>query len=1061
MKGYRLHDARIDFSGGTGSMRSIKYELVDTPNTPGLRDKVAEAITHDYRLMYGPVNFEDYLRSPDSPSLLEFWLKALSLGFVFSNQNSIESEFLKYLGKRSVWESCYHELTEEVRNTIDEANFQQFLLKSHRSVEKKTLENRQKIIFNLAKKDADTTVLQVIAQRWADDFSSDNDQLEFKCQIFNISLPEISERSMSLSFAIDPAFVPISIDDRTEFMDQIIEYYKSKKRLSSEQTKKFLGIGDNGNYFNGLFGGLLELLKADKAQETADFINETYELGDSDEIKRRLDVLKQLADQIGEPKLVNKWSDYRIDFNGTIESWYSGREGKQQATIEQLDGVTDKKTGEMTGGLVELLKDLREALPDECEVKDGILQETTEYLKSHGRRVTREFTDELDSYLATLRSDLNEWSQHNKDVTLPERWQSRLSKHVQSSPLFFGENKVQLWKQLTNLKSLIRNDLDSLTAIVKGKYDDYEILDKQIDMLARLSNRITSDGNPRVISVLKSIQDELGLNFSDRTELDRYYISGFERAKVRRNEISKRITIHHLVNLADLTGLLELASARPEQENLLRDATQLLKIVVSALVRGGDQERVVSLLTSNLSGYANLLSRQVFVSRATVQSANGGQLTLATKDNKYYYAFNSSRFAERDSAMKFKKTYNFSTLDIGDKVSDEPYLAVQSSYYQVQFLDWFMGKHKKKKTILGAGGAFSIAEKTVEIDWSGEKPTIKSETDYRVFVSQPFEIKPLSEGRQVPENRFIGIDIGEYGLAYCLVEVNEGAVKVEKTGFIEDRQQRKLKYAVKSLRDNQVRSTFNAPNSLVARIRESLVGSYRNQLEDLAMKSNARLSFEFEVSNFETGSSRISKIYSSIKRGDIKKRDNNAENKMAWGDRGQANWGVETTAAGTSQTCSKCRRWASLAIEDAKTYELSEYDDRLFRTSIGDGEVRLLTKKDTGSSVKGRELKGLIYKAMRPNEDGLGMEIVKRRHDWTMLSDEFGAGKPRGNIGIYICPYLDCLHISDADIQAALNIAIRGYLKYSSDKAIKTAEQFVVKSAEMKFEEIGLGGESS
>jgi len=403
----------------------------------------------------------------------------------------------------------------------------------------------------------------------------------------------------------------------------------------------------------------------------------------------------------------------------------------------------------------------------------------------------------------------------------------------------------------------------------------------------------------------------------------------------------------------------------------------------------------------------------------------------------------------------FSKTYNFTKADLKDNTSSVPLLAVRSSKYQVQFLDWFMGRHSRKKTELGAGGAFSIAEKTVKLDWSGETPRIAEISDPRVFVSQPFEIKPLGKGTQASDNRFIGVDIGEYGLAWSLIEVNGNNVERLEDGFIADLQQQKLKNAVKRLRESQVRATFGSPDTRVARIRESLIGAYRNQLEDLAMRKNARLSFEYEVSGFEAGGARISKVYDSIKRGDIRKKDNNAANKMAWGDFGVNNWGFETTAAGTSQTCSKCRRWASLAIEDGKSYRLGEYQDKLFKAQIADGEVRLLAKQDTGETVKGKDLKGLIYKAMRPNDDGLGMAIVKRQMDWDKLSKDFGAGKPRGNIAIFVCPYTDCHHIADADLQAALNIAIRGYGKRKSDGKMGKVNDFAEFTKELQYDPVG------
>jgi hypothetical protein len=253
-----------------------------------------------------------------------------------------------------------------------------------------------------------------------------------------------------------------------------------------------------------------------------------------------------------------------------------------------------------------------------------------------------------------------------------------------------------------------------------------------------------------------------------------------------------------------------------------------------------------------------------------------------------------------------------------------------------------------------------------------------------------------------------------------------------------DPQQQTLKKAVQDLRSKQVRATFSSPDTRVARIRESLIGSYRNQLEDLAMRKNATLCFEYEVSGFESGGAKIAKVYNSVKRGDVDKGENKDVKDRVWGQRGDNNWAYETTAAGTSQFCTKCKRWSSLAINESGTYEIAEYQDGLYKARINDGEVRLFSKKPT-ARLNGRELKSAIYKAMRPNIDGEGMAIVKRQKaaQWKAIEREFGAGKPRGNIGIYICPYTDCHHISDADIQAAFSIAVRGYLKEKYPKRAK------------------------
>jgi hypothetical protein len=179
-------------------------------------------------------------------------------------------------------------------------------------------------------------------------------------------------------------------------------------------------------------------------------------------------------------------------------------------------------------------------------------------------------------------------------------------------------------------------------------------------------------------------------------------------------------------------------------------------------------------------------------------------------------------------------------------------------------------------------------------------------------------------------------------------------------------------------------------------------------------------------------------------------RDNKSENELAWGKLKNEEFvwkAFETTAAGTSQFCTKCKRWSSLAVSDTAEYELEEYEDGLFKVKLDDGKyVRVFSPKNqAGDKIKGKDgLKGMIYKAMRPNIDGAGMKIVERelgQAKFAELKKNFGPNTKRGNIGIYICPYIDCHYIADADLQAAFNIAVRGYLKDTHpDRAKKTRE---------------------
>lgn len=173
------------------------------------------------------------------------------------------------------------------------------------------------------------------------------------------------------------------------------------------------------------------------------------------------------------------------------------------------------------------------------------------------------------------------------------------------------------------------------------------------------------------------------------------------------------------------------------------------------------------------------------------------------------------------------------------------------------------------------------------------------------------------------------------------------------------------------------------------------------------------------------------------------KKDNNPQNKQAWGKatKDAHTWAYETTAAGTSQTCSKCKRWVKHYITDTEKYSLrANTISGLSVARLDNGEDVVCFAPKT-QELSGSELKKAIYKAMRPNQEGVAMGLIDAP---TRKIIDTGWRKRRGNIALFICPFTNCHHVSDADIQAAFNIALRGYIKhqYRDQKETKLSEEF-------------------
>lgn len=1045
-RGYRLHDERIAYSGGIGSMRTIKYELDG-------RDKqvVIDALVEDSRRFYGALNFSDFLANPDTPSLLGFWVKALSLGFVFANQNSIEREFKKYLGILTREEQVFAKISDKFRENLAEKAWIDFVFTPQRGVEKKTAEQLKQMIMRLAKKDGDAEIFRGISEEYAKNVRTGWTEKE-KAELFGVrEIPAAVKQNLALSFAVDPNFAKIDETDRTKFFDEIIAFYEGK--VGENLAKIFLGVGNNGGYFNGLFGGLFWLLRENRTEEIARQIDEVYGFDNFREVYDRLEILREYTDKLGEPKFVAKWSDYRSDFNGTIESWYSNRAGKGDIAHEQLASL-DKLLGEISRKLDEA---------GESEIREGILAETVELIEGREGKISRKFSEELESYLATLRTDLNYIAQQNVEVheklkeirgakdengeSRPIAWQRELGRHIQSSPLFFGENKRALWEQLRTLKAQIREEIDALIADTDVNFANYEIQPRQVESLAFLYERLFSDKNSsrEIREILTQIDTELGGKFvkfrprwttfmPDKNNYARQKREVLEFAPV---EISRILAIANLPEL--FAKISQNLNNEPKNFANFRDAIQLSKTLSAMIVRDQDKDiqRKVNFHHSQLSGFANLLSKREIIERYAVQAVNGGQnlLGIDVDSRKYFYKFNEEKFAniEKFQAVFMKEMNNSSATDdkkfTKNRVAEEkPALAVKSSRYQTQFLDWFFkeitGDFKKRKSSLTAGGSFTIVEISQKIDWSGEEPRIEKNGEDRIFVSQPFTIDPPENREFSAEkiaNRYLGVDVGEFALDWCLIEMDGNFAKILEQGSIADGQQRSVKKDVKDLRNNQVRATFSAPNTKIARVRESLIGSFRNQLESLAIAKNARLTFEYEISHFQTGGRQISVVYNSVKKAEVLRKDNYVDIKQAWGGikRGLSTkpmlvrefpqYAFEVVAGGTSSFCTNCKRDA---YDWLKENDIKGLMGTEVRPDLGQAKWRYFAKEKISEYAK-NHANFDVNKALEMVEIHENADAKIREKTST--------------VDLFICPF--CGFITHADKQAAFNIAVRGALK--------------------------------
>jgi hypothetical protein len=386
---------------------------------------------------------------------------------------------------------------------------------------------------------------------------------------------------------------------------------------------------------------------------------------------------------------------------------------------------------------------------------------------------------------------------------------------------------------------------------------------------------------------------------------------------------------------------------------------------------------------------------------------------------------------------------------------------IRTSREQLQFLEWLLVKPRRKRAILlKRREPMLVVERDLVLKWKREKLEAEAGTSPKLFINQPFQIIPQFEDENVlrlPYRRFLGVDIGEYGVGWCVLEEKGEKLRIVRRGFLYEPLVREVREYVAAWRESQVFGLFASPETKLARLRENAAHKIRNRLHDIALRYHAQPVYEYQVSAFEAGGDRVKRLYDSIKRAD-KIFDSRApralksERVSVWGD--NSKWGeeevirpggAEVSARATSRTCTSC--WRSVLDEGLVPRE------EKFRVEwLGQGVIRLnkegsgrrqvsffgfLSGKYKGvTEVIGQEARALAEKFSRPplpeGKKGVPRLSValrfafreRRRRGFSVPSLEQLAqfyGK-RGSRALFICPF--CLHIADADQQAALLVAL-------------------------------------
>ena len=416
-------------------------------------------------------------------------------------------------------------------------------------------------------------------------------------------------------------------------------------------------------------------------------------------------------------------------------------------------------------------------------------------------------------------------------------------------------------------------------------------------------------------------------------------------------------------------------------------------------------------------------------------------------------------------------------------------LVINTSYYQLQWVERLIYKpqHWQDFEITTAEPSL-IVEQRYRIKWNLEEelPEFRLEKDKKpvLYYTLPFKIAPQTEKEQrvkifraslknEPQNyHFLGADIGEYGIAWIIIKVDEDKkqIIVKDYGFIYDPRIKRIQEHFKEIQQKARLGEFLEESTVVAYLRENAIGYLRNRLHDKLTKYKGHIIYESNISAFEAGSGRVTKIYDSVKRPDVGNHPDATRDvyaqliKHIWGiERGGKKYapGWQVGASGTSYTCISCGRNVYDINTSGSLWKIKDREGNIVTFSNGIVEILGYTEAslDPNKEYKTKDIFKYIKSFARPplatwveddkengenNKENTNNPKPKSKGRWEIRSETIKKfvidrgvlskeqvikmRQHRGNSALFVCPYADCLAVADADIQAAFNIALRGYI---------------------------------
>lgn len=476
-------------------------------------------------------------------------------------------------------------------------------------------------------------------------------------------------------------------------------------------------------------------------------------------------------------------------------------------------------------------------------------------------------------------------------------------------------------------------------------------------------------------------------------------------------------------------------------------------------------------------GALNRISKEKFIKRYVMNYIgihNDYVLCRNTSNGKFGYLNPQKAKKTRQNNIKLftniiDKKKNLKLLDAWidnlnenekGEIQNYNFFEINTSKYQLIGLNR-VAKKPRKKSIwemidFKVSPPMLIAEEEVRSEWDLESLTCTytvNENSKKLFASNPFQFIIAKQKAELEVQNYLGIDTGEYGLAYSVLSQDQNNIIIKKQGFIFNNNLRKIKDRFEDLKMNSRTGTFNQASTKLADVRENAINSINNEVNYLTLTYKAKPVFEWQISAFETGGNKVSKIYNSIKKPNVSPKIKADESIVLskWGNKSPI--GSEVSAIGTSQTCICCKsniyefkkKYRSLKNQTINDdFEFKAVHKSIFSVKekvCPDRIFYIYSEKDISNKTCYEDIVNGITNFQRPpinsTESSAVLDFLKSKDNAKAneLRNYIVQNRNRGNSFIFTCPF--CLNWADADLQASIVIAIRGKFEDGEPKRKK------------------------